>query len=363
MLSIFLIFIFMMVQPGMICAGHQQTVNISDDDWIEVAIFVHGISPSKEDSDSDESYQKLVKNLEKYYGLLGSLPFDKSRMIYIKYGSLKNREAGQDNISDYLTAMQRKVGEEDNKIWKQTEDDPPSMLRSVAWRGVREVLLYGVSDAFYYNSPEGGNDIRRTILLQINKNLMDNKILDENGMLPEGKKISFTIFAHSLGGIVMYDILRSIFIDVDNLKVSYPQDDVNSIVEGLHLLRESGRLRIRKFYTFGTQISMMFFKYPDSIKTLRNNQLQDISAIFPPSDQIDDPRWLNFWDKDDILGFPFEFLFQKRDQTGNKILKDVAVDAGDYLPHVQYWDNKTMAVEIIKDFLGLDEKAVEFLLR
>lgn len=275
---------------------------------------------------------------------------------------MKKKPGTKDNISDYLTAMQNKIGEMDSQVWDKTEDDP-SMLRSVGWRGARKVLLYGVSDAFYYNSPQGGNEIRRTILLQIMKGLVESNVLDGNGELPEGKKLSVTIFAHSLGGIVMYDILQTIFIDIANLGITYPELDVRTIVDGLHKLKNAKRLRVRKLYTFGTQISMMFFKYNDSLRKLKDDELQDISSIFPEDTKIKDPRWINFWDKDDILGYPFDFLFKTRELSKNKIIKDIAVDAGDYLPHVQYWENERMSIEIIKDFLGLDDVTVEFLLR
>ena len=369
-MRIFLIaLIFLSISVSALAVAPQSEVISDDDNWVEVAIFVHGISPAKEDSDSDETYKKLVNSLKKYYAILGpgdstSLPFSEKNLIFIRYGTLKKGEdIHYGNDSDYMTSVQRKIGELDAQVWGVTKDDPPSMLRSVGWKGVREILLYGVSDAFYYNSKDGGNDIRQTILLQILSGLVKSGTLDRNGILPEEKKLSITIFAHSLGGIVMYDILRSIFIDVDNMRESYPEPDAYAIVDSLHKLKRAGRLRVRKFYTFGTQISMMFLKYPGALKYLKDDKLQDISPIFPPDKEIRDPRWINFWDKDDILGYPFDFLFERRKADNGKIIKDIAVDAGDYLPHVLYWNNEIMSIEILKDFLGLKDEDVEFLTR
>jgi hypothetical protein len=109
----------------------------------------------------------------------------------------------------------------------------------------------------------------------------------------------------------------------------------------------------------GTQIPVMYFKYNNTIEKMMDGEFRDLHKIFPADDQVRDPRWINLWDKDDILGYPFEHLFNLRPGTKSKIVIDAAVDAGDYLPHIAYWWSADVAERILIEHFELNKELLE----
>lgn len=340
-------------------------VTKSDDEWTEVAIVVHGITPNRVIPEHDPSYERFSENLKRTFYRLRlnhrfDFTFDENNVIYTFYGSKRAEQLSGSNPSNNLEHLQQIIGEFDAKRWDQTKDLPDSLLRQTAFKKVREVLLYGISDAFYYNSPKGGKAIRSVLLKQVYYGLQKCKVVTEEGIIPEPKKLSITIFAHSLGAIVMYDLLELISVEeIENLKEAVDDPEAQVILEGFYKLKQAGRVRIRKFFSMGTQIPVMYLKYDDTMDEMLEGRFRDVAHIFPEDDNLEDPRWINLWDKDDILGYPVEYLFNHRPETGSQIVKDVAVDAGDYLPHIAYWWSQDVAEAILIHFFELDEKDIK----
>jgi hypothetical protein len=338
-----------------------ESTEISDDNWHEIAIVVHGITPNRTSPDEDPSYQRFRENLKQaFYRMRLNHQFDfmlgDENVIYIYYGSKRAQRFSGDNISNNLEMLQQIIGEFDARAWQKTEDRPDSLLRQTAFKNIREVMLYGISDAFYYNSRHGGNAIRGVILKQIYQGLKKNGVLNDQGIIPEPGKISFTIYSHSLGAIVMYDLLELIFSENEESIAEFVDDPVAlQALEGFLKLKQANRVRVRKFFSMGTQIPVMYLKYEDSMQTMLVGELKNIEHIFPSGEGVADPRWINLWDKDDILGYPLAYLFNNRSETDEKIVFDVAVDAGDYLPHIAYWWSKDVAEVILRYFYGLSE--------
>ena len=347
--------------------NHDKPGNSDEDGWIEIAVFVHGISPTKKVESSDSYYESLHENIERYYNLLKSpedksYPFIDKHRIYVNYGANLPNTIKVTSISDDLAEAEAIIVDLDHEIWNRTKDNPESFYRTNVLAGLREIILYGLSDAVYYLSAEGTREIRGSILNQIYRDLQGRGIIDNNGKLAEDKKLSFTLFAHSLGTVIMYDILNTIYSDFEDLDEIYTEYGSKTIVEGFIRLKQAKRIRVRKLYSFGSQMSLMHFRKENSISETINLQWTDVSKIFGDSEGVADPRWLNFWDKDDILGYPLEFLFQPRAKSEARIVKDIHIDVDDYLPHTIYWFNDEMAFEISRDLLGLTRaEALEIL--
>jgi len=78
------------------------------------------------------------------------------------------------------------------------------------------------------------------------------------------------------------------------------------------------------------------------IKKLMNNQkLNPKDLGVRDSDGLANPRWVNFWDRDDIAAFLVEFLYNNE----NKVIEDKYLDLGDVFPpcHSKYWTSAELA--------------------
>jgi len=66
------------------------------------------------------------------------------------------------------------------------------------------------------------------------------------------------------------------------------------------------------------------------------------------ADGLSNPRWVNFWDKDDLLAAPVSFLYD----NSMGVIEDIPVNAGIILPsaHTDYWYSLEMANYIAKTF-------------
>ena len=86
------------------------------------------------------------------------------------------------------------------------------------------------------------------------------------------------------------------------------------------------------------------------IKNYRKNKgflkPEDI-GVFDYSD-LKNPRWLNFWDKDDIIAYPLEFLYDNR----KAVIEDYCIDVSDSIrkAHGEYWTSKKMAKAIAENY-------------
>jgi hypothetical protein len=344
--------------PGFLYSQDNE-IEPAEEDWIEIAVFVHGITPNRGAVSSEKYYDGLNVNLENYYNLLKSpedadYPFDDDHRIYVHYGLMLPNTSKVASISDDLVEAQSIIADLDRKAWNSAQDNSESFYRSKVITGARDLILYGMSDAVYYMSDEGTREIRGSIINQVFRALQQRGYIINDGSSIGGKKMSFTIFAHSLGTLVMYDILNSIFTDhEEDAEGVYTEFGSEMIVAGLKVLKQNNRIRIRKLYSFGSQMSLMHLRKENSISETLNNRWNDVSNLFHNDDGLPDPRWINYWDKDDVLGYPIEFLYTPRAETGEKIVRDVHVDVNDYAPHEFYWFSEEMAFDISADFLGL----------
>ena len=62
--------------------------------------------------------------------------------------------------------------------------------------------------------------------------------------------------------------------------------------------------------------------------------------------------WLNFYDKEDILAYPLENLFDLNPNNIYRSIEDVEIQTGNlvYDSHTNYWTNNKMAAKIAACF-------------
>ncbi len=311
----------------------------------EYLIFIHGVSQDSESSEDDgltpkEKHQQSYDSLYEGISKVGSsfpnrAEWKLATPCYIEWGS--NFDQQPDPKGDRLLAAAQDNFA--NRILPNVQDSKDFALNPVRafLPTLRTLMIKGFSDMFYYVSREGKNSVRKTIALQILECIQEP--------LASGEPISLTFFGHSAGSVVAFDFLFSLFFSQEHL---FLEDEMDKDIKELRSLVAARKLRVRRLITFGSPISMLAFRSDAVLKVLANNRRLNPSDYgFDQDLATDSPltggRWLNFWDKDDLISWPVEPLMKKSDS-----LQDIYLDAGDHISsvHNEYWTSKKMHAEI-----------------
>ena len=171
--------------------------------------------------------------------------------------------------------------------------------------------------------------------------------IDKLGLEDDGL-LSMTIVGHSAGSVVGYDFLFYIFSNYRNANDFAPNTPTSPAMTNLENRAKSGKLRLRRFVTFGSPIGSI---------ACRSNSVLDILARGGQSDPADygltvnpfgtplrNPRWINLWDKDDPIAWPVQPLMQ-----GSEVL-DIYTDVSDSVTaaHNAYWNHRDVHSWIAK---------------
>ena len=310
---------------------------MSETDWLEVPIFIHGVSPEEKPKSHKEEYGALLKAIN--VGLKERNKPPLSGAIYVEWG---RKYPGSKGMDQYLAQVERKL----NTYVKQSMGENYSSI-PIVYKTVRELLFFAAADLLYYTSADGEKALRRHIFRDLANRIM--KLAEQ-----KSNRISLTFFTHSAGTLITHDLLYHLFAK------RYKQGEIaNNEVRDImkYARKKSGeatnatQLRVRRLYTFGSPISLLSIRANSLINKLRTKKIQllETEAIgLRASDGLDNPRWVNFWDKDDLIAAPVAFLY--KNTTG--VIEDITVNAGALLPkaqaHTDYWYSLEMA-NIIAD--------------
>ena len=97
----------------------------------------------------------------------------------------------------------------------------------------------------------------------------------------------------------------------------------------------------------GSPITPLIVRSGKLLKTIFNDGKLDLDSIgICKSTSGVSSRWLNFWDKDDVIAFPLAFFYDDPDE----LVKDIHVNIGSCFPcvHNAYWSSKKI-VRIIAE--------------
>ncbi|ANV86900.1 hypothetical protein [Picosynechococcus sp. PCC 7117] len=315
----------------------------------EYLIYIHGVSPEN-NPDQTETYDQLHKGVGKVStNFPNRSDWEKAKRCDIKWGS----EQSPVLEGDYLLAKaQDELAKKLLGHIQQTSDwtiNPARLLLST----LRELMIRGFSDMFYYVSQDGKRSIRRSVSSQIIQCIQEP--------LEKNEPISLTFLGHSAGSVIAFDFLFYLFAsqsilsnkDHDFIEVgNEDSSEVNHILQDFEKLRklaDNKRLRVRRLFTFGSPISMLAFRSNAVLDILAQGNalnfhdygLADNPEVFGQS--LNGARWINFWDKDDIIAWPVEGLMQE-----SSAIKDIYVDIGDHIStvHNLYWNSKKVHEEI-----------------
>lgn len=189
-----------------------------------------------------------------------------------------------------------------NIIQGNQEDIFRRMRHQLDWMKLRKFLLYGFSDAatLEYKKEAPASPYLRT--QQMILHTLD-EVFDEAGALP------LVIVAQSLGG----QVISSYIWDAQRPSGASVGVWHGSRGDGVASGSERDRFRrlqtLRRLYTTGCNIPLFVAGHPS------------IEAINAPPGGF---RWFNFFDEDDVLGWPLRQLSPSYD----RLVEDLEVNAG-----------------------------------
>jgi len=311
-----------------------------DSGWKEIVIFIHGISLKGIYMRHDEYYsglhhlvQKEQKKLRGEEPSKGKTSYWPEKYIGIEWGWGTGEP--QQSIDRFLSRAENWIAEGVLETVERQRDWTLNPMR-LATFGMREMILYGLTSIFYYALEEGEKSVRTSVFKKILSELKNTGSSFEN--------LSMTFLCHSAGSVIAHDFLFALF---NSQKVTQSE----AFLPGLRELRkkaQKGRIRLRRFYTFGSPLTPLLLRSNSVVKRFAEENTLDPKEIgILPFRDLQDPRWINFWEKDDILSFPIGPLY------GNpNCIEDYHPGIPGFLSkaHSAYWESEKLARRIAETY-------------
>ena len=301
----------------------------------DVIVYIHGITPAAQPKVHRQDYDALEALLKAELSARDK-PYPEHR-IDIEWGF----EAPGISTNDRMLApTERALLEKVEDIIGRHSDPTLNPLR-LAHHAIRKNFMLGVADMFYYASEDGKAEVRQNVL---------NTLLDRLPPLAQGESYAWTIVAHSSGAAVMHDLL---FIVFGGGSKSFLTGAAEQKLQSLQEYARQGKVFIRCFITLGAPITPLIFRSGKMMGKIYNSgrldgklDLDGIGIRVEPNGRRS--RWLNFWDKDDVIGFPVAFLYHNPDN----LVEDFYLDIGDVFPlvHLAYWSTRQVAAVIAERY-------------
>lgn len=301
-------------------------------EWIEVPLFIHGISPDKFPGGGQAEYLRLFKLIKEK---LKKYPEKKltGQPIFVTWGvPTRPASSGTDQyLAQVERGMQAKVKERMGSAYSS-----PFGLSGF----IRDLLFFGVADLFYYLSADGEADLRKHVFSHIARSI---QIMDKENV----PNVSLTIFAHSAGSVIAHDMLYHFFSSKDD----HPSEEraVEKEMDAVRKIVKDGRLRIRRLYTFGSPISVLVLRASNMIHKFRKGGLfapQDLGLMM--GDNLSTPRWVNFWSRHDMASYPVDFLYAN--EKGLIEDHEIKTSLNPKDAHTGYWSSEEMAEYVAETF-------------
>lgn len=321
---------------------------MADSKWKEVTVYVHGISPERNVESHSVTYDTLQENVDKELEKLGKEPLGEAIKVEWGWEYVKNKEADR-----YLAEAERRIYDMTFKAYKKAKDLTINPNRWIVKNKLRPLFLFGIADMFYYVSEYGKKSIRGNVFDTVLGSFIKLGGAKKGKSPEEG--LSITCIGHSAGTVILHDLLYNIFTKNYTARKTPPA--YKYIYEDyLRTARDwakKGKLRLRKIYTMGSPITPLTFRSNTIIEKLM--AVPSGEGFFDAEDigisatlELTNPRWVNFWDPDDVIAYPLEFIYKK----SKGIIEDKCVDVSDLalLAHGVYWTDKKVAKYIAETY-------------
>lgn len=215
----------------------------------------------------------------------------------------------------------------EDELWKRVKQGG-----DLDFLALRQLIIDFAADAIAYQPAKNERDVYdniHEIFARVLQRLAQNV----------GANAPLAVIAHSLGSI----IASNYFYDLQKPGQPHVPDKVKKIMSNTPLERGE---TFALFYTLGSPIALW---------SLRYNDFGDPVQV--PSPQLKNyypnlkGEWLNFFDEDDVIGYPLRVL---NDQYKKLVTQDIPVNVGNWLSswnpasHLGYWTDNDVTIPIAK---------------
>ncbi len=173
------------------------------------------------------------------------------------------------------------------------------------FKDLRRFVIHFLADAIAYQPVES---------LEHNYERVHKKVGDALTSLGEkaGPKAPLCMISHSLGSVIAANFLYDL---------QYRRERCTFLRNGAEPIEKGDTLML--FFTMGSPLPLWSLRYHDFTRPIRipSPVLNDIY-------EHAEGKWLNFYDRDDILGYPLKNLNEEFSQS---VTKDYEINAGNLL--------------------------------
>lgn len=201
------------------------------------------------------------------------------------------------------------------------------LANDLDYQGLRKFTIQYLGDVIAYQLVETSNQNYERVHELIGKNL--NTLSEKAGI-----DVPLCVISHSLGSV----IASNYFYDLQ-----YKQNKVSSIVNESSPLEKGNTLTL--FYTLGTALPLWSLRYHNFNRPI-NIPSRDLQQFYPGLKG----EWINFYDKDDVLGFPLREV----DKTyHDAVTEDRQVNSGGLFTswnpfcHTGYFNDRDVIDQIV----------------
>ncbi len=228
----------------------------------------------------------------------------------------------------------------------------PSPETPLDWRWLRRLVMHYLADAVAYQrvpTSDGRQNTYEEIHAVVGRSLHRLRDQLRRGAPPDAREAPLVVVAHSLGSHIASNYLW-------DLQHPRPDNFTKPVADNPFERAET----LAGMVTFGCNIPLFTLAHKELVPI--DFPSPTLAEHFPPGTQADRlakaARWQNFYDKDDVLGYPLQGLSP---QYGQRV-EDRAINSGNPLTHWnplshnEYWsDNDVIepVARLIKDLLDL----------
>lgn len=218
------------------------------------------------------------------------------------------------------------------------------------YRQRREQLITGFfNDIFSYLNTQQGREVRRLIAVQFLRFLTDNPFEED-----------LHIVAHSLGSVILWDILFS-----ESFDDSDPAFYIRHAIKGLSGRSEGRKVKLRSVTTLGSPI-MIF----SQLLRINGDRLKAFASRY----KVEPLRWVNVIHASDVFAYPIRASLELDNSTlyfqdhylgdrnfFKRQLGDVTMALGLVADHSRYWRSGRVArlaiANLLEDYTTLEQNS------
>lgn len=273
-------------------------------------IFIHGMGPGSPVKSYHKLWKKIASNYERSRQLKPGTFDLLFQPVYVDYHQI----TAQAKKDIFDTAF-------------------PGLASVGPIRTLRYLLTFYLGDVTAYVS-SNDNHISSTIWQQI------------KAATTEGP---YSIIGHSLGSVIAFDFLYQL-LERDRLFLPKPEVDLPGYEQEMEFFTHN-KARIqsnfRNLFTLGSMIGLFMMRAGNLWRGESG-----FGEVINPIRQLNESQfcrsWLNFYDKEDILAYPLENMFDLNPNNIYRTIEDIEINTGNlvYNSHTNYWGNDKMAAKI-----------------